>query len=90
MNPQQELEKLRIQIDTLDRELVEVFERRMALSSRVGKIKAENNMPVLDEERERQVLDNATRHVTPENRQEVVAFMRGVMEISKNRQRNQK
>jgi len=89
MNPQQELEKLRTQIDALDHELVTIFEQRMALSSRVGEIKAAGNMAILDETRERQVLDNATRHVAPESRQEVIAFMRGVMEISKNRQRNQ-
>ena len=52
------LQELRQEIDVIDRELVELFRRRMDVTRRVGEYKRARGIPVLDPERERQVLQN--------------------------------
>ena len=50
------LEDLRTEIDSIDRELVSLFVRRMNCAAEVAKYKKENNLPVLDASRERALL----------------------------------
>ena len=50
------LEEVRADIDRVDREIVALYERRMALTDEVGRIKLERGIPVLDAGREEQVL----------------------------------
>ncbi len=52
-----ELKELRDQIDSIDRELVELFKRRMNVSASVAEYKRQNNMQVLDASRERALLN---------------------------------
>ena len=52
-----DLKELRVQIDALDRQLVELFDRRMRISADVAAYKKEKGLPILDEERERAKLD---------------------------------
>lgn len=46
------LDELRVQIDDIDRQLVELYEKRMKISEEVGKFKIEAGRPVFDKERE--------------------------------------
>lgn len=50
------LEEIRNEIDSIDKELVSLFIRRMKCSAEVAEYKKENNMPVLDASRERALL----------------------------------
>ncbi|MEG0780467.1 MAG: chorismate mutase [Oscillospiraceae bacterium] len=52
----EELESLRRALDDIDRQLVAIFERRMALSAQIGAVKGEKGLPVLDEKRRDAVL----------------------------------
>ena len=52
-----ELKDLREQIDLIDREMVDLFIRRMNLASEVAEYKREHGLPVLDASRERALLD---------------------------------
>ena len=52
-----ELELLRQQIDTIDRQLVSLFEQRMHTALNVAEYKREKGLPVLNAGREQQVLD---------------------------------
>lgn len=52
-----ELKELREQIDGIDRELVELFKKRMNVSAAVAEYKKQNNMKVLDASRERALLE---------------------------------
>jgi len=54
----EDLKELREQIDGIDRQLVTLLEQRMAVSRSVGEYKAARGLPVLDAERERQLLDS--------------------------------
>ena len=51
-----ELHELRQELDQLDREMVTLFERRMAVSRQVALYKHAHGLPVLDQGREEQVL----------------------------------
>ncbi|MBN1892922.1 chorismate mutase [bacterium] len=51
-----ELDDLREQINQIDSELVRLLCRRMELSSRIGSVKSEKGLPVIDEARENQIL----------------------------------
>ncbi|GBD73501.1 chorismate mutase [Tetragenococcus halophilus subsp. halophilus] len=51
------LEEARKLIDQADKELVPLIEQRMNAVVEVGKYKKEHNIPVLDENREKAVLD---------------------------------
>ena len=50
------LEEIRNEIDSIDKELVSLFIRRMNCSAQVAEYKKENNMPILDASRERALL----------------------------------
>ncbi len=51
-----ELNEQRQQIDQIDRELVELFKKRMNCSAAIAKYKKQNGIPVLDAARERALL----------------------------------
>ena len=56
MEQKNNLNDLREQIDGIDRELTELFVRRMKVCADVAKYKKETGMPVLDSSRERELL----------------------------------
>ncbi len=51
-----ELKDLRNEIDGIDAQLIELFERRMKVCAQVAAYKMENNLPVLDAGRESEKL----------------------------------
>ncbi len=59
--PSDPLQSLRVQIDTVDRELLALLNRRASLSLEVGKVKASTSGPVFRPQRERQILDALVR-----------------------------
>ncbi len=56
------LDALRRQIDALDRQLVELLNRRAEIVVQVGQLKRENAGPIFVPERERAVLEQVRRH----------------------------
>jgi chorismate mutase len=56
------LELLREQIDTLDKEVVSLLARRMALSKKIGKYKKDNNVTILQIRRWKKILQSQTKH----------------------------
>ena len=88
MTPKEKLNELRGEIDAIDRELIALFGKRMDVSARVGEVKTAGNMPVTDEKREQQIIENAKRAAAAENRPGVDAFMRNIIALSKIRQRS--
>lgn len=83
-----ELQRLRGEIDTIDRELVELFRRRMAVTRQVGEYKRANGVPVLDQERERQLLQNKGELAGEELRPAVITLFQTVMALSRRQQRD--
>lgn len=53
-----ELTRLREEIDSIDKELASLFERRMEVSARIGEVKRLIGRDVLDAGREKEVLES--------------------------------
>jgi chorismate mutase len=60
-----ELEALRVAIDEVDRQMLDLIAERVRLVLAVGDVKRERNMPVYDPERERRVLDRLAASAPP-------------------------
>ena len=67
------LDELRKEIDQVDREITKLFEKRLFLTAQVGEYKKRQGMPVLDGERERQVLDSKRALVEKQENQSAVS-----------------
>ena len=52
-----DLLEVREQINNIDNQIIELWKERMALSLEVAKYKKENRLPILDEQREKELLD---------------------------------
>ena len=61
-----ELIELRKEMDTIDRELLALFARRMALSGEIARVKEAAHLPVCDPRREEEKLQQAAQAVPPE------------------------
>lgn len=53
-----ELDAIRLELDSVDREIVSLFEQRMNLAREVAAYKIAHGLPVLDQSRESMVLDS--------------------------------
>jgi chorismate mutase/prephenate dehydratase len=56
-----ELEELRKQIDEIDGGILELFLRRMECAKQVAEVKRRKDLPVFNEAREREILDDVSR-----------------------------
>jgi chorismate mutase/prephenate dehydratase len=55
-----DLTELRTEIDSIDRQIVELYEKRMSVSKEVAEYKIQNGRPVLDKEREAKKIETLT------------------------------
>ena len=82
-----ELNELRGEIDAIDAQLTELFLRRMEVTRRVGEYKLAHGIPVLDPDREREVLAKKAEQVAdPALRDDVTALYQAIMGISRRQQ----
>ncbi len=81
------LEELRQEIDEIDKELLTLFLRRMEVAGQVGEYKAARGLPVLDAQRERELLAEKASLAPPGYGGDVRAFFEHTMAISRRRQR---
>ena len=81
-----DIQELRQQIDAIDRELVSLYCRRMETARIIGQFKRQNGLPVLDSERERELLNKVAELAGKENEQGIRAIYRLLLDQSKQRQ----
>ena len=82
-----ELENLREKIDTIDREMIALFEKRMAVVCDIAKYKQKNNLPILNQGREDIVISKVKSIIKNNDYTDsAAAFIKEVMEISKDLQ----
>ena len=53
-----DLQEIRVEIDKTDKEIIGLYEKRLALVNKVAEYKIANNKPVYDEKREQEKKDN--------------------------------
>ncbi|RNC29805.1 MAG: P-protein [Candidatus Dichloromethanomonas elyunquensis] len=80
------LEILRNKIDEIDSALLQLFEERMKKSLEIAEYKARHDLGVLDEVRERKVLEKAGQVEIPELYEYAKTFLTALMDISKDLQ----
>ena len=82
-----DLSQLRQEIDTIDRQLVALFEQRMAVTRQVGKYKLSQGLPVLDRGREEQVLAGKVSLLQDKSlTADVIDLFEAIMTISRRQQ----
>lgn len=78
-----ELTELRREIDAVDREILALFARRMALSREIAQVKETAQLPVFDPRREEEKLRQAADAVPPELSESARALYRLLMAQSR-------
>lgn len=73
---------LRDEIDKVDKELLKLFIRRMDLVTNIAEIKKENGLPILNKERETEIIRRISAE-TPKFNDEAAEFFQNIMDISK-------
>lgn len=61
------LDNYRLEINNIDEELLTLLKKRMKLSIKIGKFKKENNIPILNKNRENQVLERINTYNKKDN-----------------------
>ncbi|MGO2963704.1 MAG: chorismate mutase [Carnobacterium maltaromaticum] len=83
------LDKQRAEIDQIDRELVALFERRMAIVTEIGEIKKANSLPIFDEAREINVIERAEERLANSDYAPYVGqLFKNLMNVTKEYQKN--
>jgi chorismate mutase/prephenate dehydratase len=83
-----ELDVMRGAIDEIDNQIVHLFQRRMAVTQQVGEFKQRNQMPVLDNLRQKEVLESkAALTADPALKADVTLLYETIMGISRRQQR---
>ena len=79
-----ELENLRERIDTIDKELIALFEERMNVVNDIAEYKIKNNLPILNQTREDIVISKVKAIVKNNDYTDsAIDFIKDIMEISK-------
>ena len=79
-----ELENLRERIDTIDKELIALFEERMNVVNDIAEYKIKNNLPILNQNREDIVVSKVKAIVKNKDYTDsAIDFIKHIMEISK-------
>ena len=82
------IKEYRREIDQIDKAILEKFHERMSVVEKIARYKRENNLPILNKEREEEVLDGIEVISGPELGQYSKELFRAIMEISKKYQQD--
>ena len=79
-----ELNKYRNEIDEIDKQITELFERRMDISKKIAKYKREEEIGILNAKREEEVIQRNLSYLkNKEYRFVLEGFFRNLMNLSK-------
>jgi len=78
-----DLQDLRLKIDSIDDELIRLFEERLSVAADIARYKQRNGLPVFDPTRERQKLHDISLKVKEEFRDDINDFFSLLFKISK-------
>ena len=84
-----ELSEIRVKIDEIDSKIIELFEKRMNIVIDVINYKIENNIPVLDSNREAAMLEKNLNKITNEEfKKYYKTVLEGFLKASKDMQKD--
>lgn len=79
----EDLSIIREKINTIDNQIVELWKERMELCRSVAEFKKENNLPILDTQREKELLDRIKSMAGDELGDYSVSLYETIMSISR-------
>lgn len=83
------LDEARSIINNVDLELIELFKKRMNASKMVAEFKKENNKPIYDEQREKELINKNVEALNDaELEKYYLTFLEGVLTASKDYQKD--
>ncbi|MBR4496751.1 MAG: chorismate mutase [Acholeplasmatales bacterium] len=83
------LEQARLVINEVDKELVELFKKRMAASKIIALYKKENNIAVLDKKREEALIEKNLKLLNDKELEKYyLIFLEGILNASKDYQKD--
>jgi len=80
------LDELRVEIDEIDKGLVDLFSKRMDIAAGIAAYKKENGLPVLDATRERAKMNSLMEMTRPELEEHVHSLYSLIFELSRSYQ----
>lgn len=84
-----DLKQCREQLDIIDEKIIELFEKRMLVIKDVALYKKQNNLPIVDEEREKVMLkNNIEKFNNAELKQYYQTILNAYLDVSKQYQIN--
>lgn len=83
-----EIEVLRKQINDINRQMLDLFNRRMEVSADIARYKEQHGLPILDEKREAEILRTIAENANENYRFETAEMFRTLMNLSKMYQLN--
>lgn len=82
------LEEIRIKLDTIDNQMRTLFEERMLLVKEVRAYKKIHDLPILDLERERKMIQShVSKLKNSEFKEAYISFLNQIMTLSKDAQK---
>lgn len=82
------LDELRKQIDEIDQKMMNLFKDRMLVSKMIGEFKKTNNLPVLDQNREQEILNQRRVELNDDHLWPLYqSFIKEIMKLSKEYQK---
>jgi len=78
-----EIASIRAQIDEVDGQLAKLFEKRINLVTDLAALKTASVKPILDEDREKKVLENVTSQCSKEIEGEITQLYIEIMRLSR-------
>ena len=83
------LEQARLVINEVDKDLVELFKKRMAASKIIALYKKENNIAVLDKKREESLIEKNLKLLDDKELEKYyLIFLEGILNASKDYQKD--
>lgn len=83
------LDEARLIINDVDKELVELFKKRMAASKIIALYKKENNIAIYDETREKALIEKNTKLLNDKELEKYYkTFLEGILNASKDYQKD--
>lgn len=78
-----ELDQIRENINSIDEQMAQLFQKRMEMSARAADFKKERGLSIRDAERERELIDRNRRSIRdPAVAAYYVQFLRGILDLS--------
>ena len=78
-----DINELRLDIDKIDNEMIKLFEERMHVAAQIAEYKQENNLPVLDPQREREKLHSVSAMLPKDLQEYGYALYSLIFELSR-------